>query len=727
VYYIQAQHNDRIRRPDGRESLFIGLELMFDDKFVARHPEVPVSSVADQPWATHGASKTVHWAKQGFYLERWRENGAVKYAIREIHDTALTKPDWLARVRSVCESPFPGERGRVIYAAGFGAWGLWVSNTGWIYRGEFMREAREPFALKPKELTSLGTKQPAAPPVTDGVVELPKSSKDTWFRLAFEVTPPGCQAAAVFDVNDDNMQDIVVAGWHAYHILLGHLDGNRDLHFASDTRHVEPVAADVDRRGGKIAALGLHDLNHDGRLDLYLCRSALGGGTRGADDPLLNFAAGRFKRVDLGIASLGVIRSALFSDFDGDGHFDIYYTCSPYGDRQPNQLHAGTERWDRFGPDIFRETLVNPSACFDEKGRANKGFKGAIIRDLDGDGKPDIVTGAVADTGMVKSQAGWERGLFIFHNVSSPGRIRFEEVANTAVERAHSDGTQYPQMHVYSVIVADMDHDGDLDLFVTGSRSSFAQRSVQDKTPVVRLLRNDSTPGRIQFTDITKEAHLDFMNDDRLLEIYKRDKKHVAPNLAAGAAMDLDNDGHVDFVLVNRTDGGGDVGYASWVFRNDGRGRFRFVDATASGITRVARDLSFGDLNNDGRLDLVFVNGLDTAASNLAMGAKQKTNSVFLNQIWNDHHWIKVNVTGPENPFGIESKVTVFKTGTKEILGYDEVRTDFCYRSKKSPTLHFGLGPETTVDVLVKTRSGAEQWFKNLKANQSHTLTIGKP
>jgi hypothetical protein len=560
-----------------------------------------------------------------------------------------------------------------------------------------------------------------------GVMEFPKSSKDTWFHLAFEITTPGCQAAAVFDVNDDNLQDIVVTGWDAYNLLIGRLDGNRELHFASDTRHVEPVAADVDRRGGKIAALGLHDLNHDGRLDLYLCRSALGGGTRGADDPLLNLGAGRFERADLGIASRGVIRSALFSDFDGDGHFDVYYTCSPYNDQQPNQLYAGAQRWDSFGPDIFRETLVNPSVCFDEKGKAKVAFKGAIIRDLDGDGKPDITAGAVADTGMNKTQAGWERGLFIFHNVSSPGRIRFEEVGNAAVERAHSDGAQYPQMHVYSVIAADIDHDGDLDLFVAGSRSSFAQRSVQDKTPVVRLLRNDSTPGRIKFTDITKEAQLNFMNDDRLLEIYNRDKKHVAPNLAAGAAMDVDNDGHVDFVLVNRTGGEGDVNYASWVFHNDGHGRFKFVNDTTTGITRVARDLSFGDLNDDGRLDLVFVNGLDTAARNLDVGGRQKANSVFLNQIRNDNHWIKLNVTWPANPFGIESKVTVLKAGTKEILGYDEVRTDFCYRSKKSPTLHFGLGQETVVDVAVKTRSGAQQKFANLKANQTHTLTIPQP
>ena len=142
IHYAQTQHNDRIRRPDGRESTCIGLEVMFEDDFIAQHPEVPTSFAPDQHWATGGASKKVHWAKQGFYLERWRENGAVKYTIREVHDTTRTSPDWLARVRSVCESPFESERGRVLYASGFSPWGVKVTNTGWIYRGEFHAEAK---------------------------------------------------------------------------------------------------------------------------------------------------------------------------------------------------------------------------------------------------------------------------------------------------------------------------------------------------------------------------------------------------------------------------------------------------------------------------------------------------------------------------------------------------------------------------------------------------------
>lgn len=101
--------------------------------------------------------------------------------------------------------------------------------------------------------------------------------------------------------------------------------------------------------------------------------------------------------------------------------------------------------------------------------------------------------------------------------------------------------------------------------------------------------------------------------------------------------------------------------------------------------------------------------------------------AIYRNASSDQNHWVQIKVTAPGDPFGLESKVTVFKHGTREILGYDEVRTDFCYRSKKSPTLHFGLGAETAVDVRVRTRTGLERLFESLSADKSHTLKLSEP
>ena len=132
-------------------------------------------------------------------------------------------------------------------------------------------------------------------------------------------------------------------------------------------------------------------------------------------------------------------------------------------------------------------------------------------------------------------------------------------------------------------------------------------------------------------------------------------------------------------------------------------------------MTSNFNDLSYADFDNDGRMDIVFVNG-DPRGGGYA--------AVFRNAVENSNHWVKLQVTWPENKFGLESKVTVFKSGTDELLGYDEVRTDFCYRSKRSPVLHFGLGSVQQVDISVVTRDGRRQRFEGLTADQIHTLEI---
>jgi hypothetical protein len=438
------------------------------------------------------------------------------------------------------------------------------------------------------------------------------------------------------------------------------------------------------------------------------------------------------------------VRAVLFSDFDGDGHFDSYHSVSPYygpgwssGSPFGNELHSGTKRWDRFGPDIIREVLPDPSFWQDEHGRGVKLFKAALIRDLDGDGLPDIVTGAYADIwgGSLRRlqtpedaksdlnkdgipdttwPGSWDRGLFLLRNVSTPGKLRFEDVSHAAVERAYSDGTAYPQMHVYSILAFDLDSDGDLDFLLTGPRNRSAHRSVEDTTPTARLLRNDSTPGHIKFADITKGSGFEFLNER---EVPGYPLRRGVPNLAAGAPIDIDNDQRVDVVFVDRQDSNPGAPLHPWVFRNAGNGRFELIPPETHGLTGNFNDLSYADFDNDGRMDLAFVNGDPRGGGHAA---------IYRNAVSNANHWVKIQVTWPENKVGLESKVTVSRANTSEILGCDEVRTDFCYRSKRSPTLHFGLGSISRVDVLVTTRVGRAKEFKSLPVDTTHVLHMNQ-
>jgi hypothetical protein len=182
-----------------------------------------------------------------------------------------------------------------------------------------------------------------------------------------------------------------------------------------------------------------------------------------------------------------------------------------------------------------------------------------------------------------------------------------------------------------------------------------AHRSLEDNTLIARVLRNESRPGGMRFTDITTSAGLDFLNAKQVPG-YPLTQR--TPNLAACAPIDFDNDGH---------------------------------------------------------LDLVFVHGVPDGSGKAA---------IYRNTSTANSHWLQINVTAPGKPFGLESKVIVFKRGAREVLGYDEVRTDFCYRSKKSPTLRFGLGSVTSVDILVTTRIGQRRTFAGLPADRAHVLNM---
>jgi hypothetical protein len=572
---------------------------------------------------------------------------------------------------------------------------------------------------------------------------------------------PG-EAAAIFDANGDGLQDIVVVnGTQKYFVLLN-----------SKVKRGRPQfrirAWDVGNREDGFhytaKALGLHDFDNDGALDLHLC--VMGKGTartawQPSDAGLLRSGRfcthmsrkdGTFVYEDFGVDGVGSKRSAVFEDFDGDGNFDCFLNTSAYygpwysGSPAPCQLYPGTGR-GHFGPDMIGEMLVSAPANFwaDGEGNGKINFKGAVVRDFDNDGRPDIASCAIADVrgdpfgnkvtpdDGPAYQGDWNRGIFLFRNVSSPGRIRFEDVSNGAIADAYG---RTGQMHGTSVVPADLNNDGRLDLVVTGPRGETAAGSLEHSTDVFRVYRNESTPGEMKFIDATQAAGLGFLNDpgeeklQRLLEGNDVSGYTHRRATATAAAMDVDNDGDVDVVTTGALDNPTNPGNkdsdspsselpfsACWVLLNGGNAQFTLVRPADHGLHVLAKDFTFGDLNNDGRLDIVAVKPDHNASTTGG-------NHIFLNRIANGNHYLKVNVGSESNKLGIGTKVIVYEEGTENIIGYDEVRTDFSYRSKKSTTLHFGLGRAPRVDVKLIGRNGHEAIHRSVAADAEHTFSI---
>jgi hypothetical protein len=228
---------------------------------------------------------------------------------------------------------------------------------------------------------------------------------------------------------------------------------------------------------------GLHGLDGDVDLDLIPA-------TGPADRPqlaLLTAGDGSFEERRSGYAPDLIQRSVLVTDLDGDGAEEAFVSGSSFRDSHGwNQLHVGLPGGG-FGAEnvidevmpapFWHEQVSDPGSPCDGEEWANTWFKGVVVRDFDADGRPDLLLSAYADAGFpdVRCPRFQQefvslrsyRGVFLLRNVSTPGDLRFEDVSATAFDRP-GYGNTLDDHHVYATVPADLDGDGDLDLFSGG-------------------------------------------------------------------------------------------------------------------------------------------------------------------------------------------------------------------------------------------------------------------
>jgi enediyne biosynthesis protein E4 len=175
----------------------------------------------------------------------------------------------------------------------------------------------------------------------------------------------------------------------------------------------------------------------------------------------------------------------------------------------------------------------------------------------------------------------------------------------------------------------------------------------------------------------------------------------------SNGVVDLDNDGWKDMVVArsNVLDNIAQISqhfrYAepNSVFRNLGNGKFEDVSASAgSDFIRPAphRGLAYGDLNNDGRMDVVMT----------ALGAPVK---VFRNITETSNHWILLKLVGTKsNRMGLGAQIRL-TTADGQML-YNEATTSTGYAASSDPRVHFGLGSSRMIkEIEIRWPSGIRQ------------------
>jgi hypothetical protein len=453
----------------------------------------------------------------------------------------------------------------------------------------------------------------------------------------------------------------------------------RELRFADVTE-----AAGLRGEGYSMAA-AVADYDNDGDPDLFV-----GGVKR---QQLFRNAAGRFEDVSAasGLASGEWVVGAGFFDYDNDGWLDLvmvnYTVWAPERDRFCGDSARGIRVYchpKHFPPVALSLYRNRGDGRFDDvsvaSGIARHRGRGMAVAfaDYDQDGLVDFY---VTNDKLPS---------FLFRNL---GDGRFEERALLAGPALPEHGGEISAM---GVDFRDYDNDGLADLHVTALAG--------EGFPLFRNL------GKGQFQDVSYRARL------------------AAAVLArsgwANALVDLDNDGFKDLFTADSHVNDAIDRFESHsyretnaVFRNLGDGRFEdLTDASGLGAApRLAhRGAAFGDLDGDGRVDVVVS----------ALGAPA--------ELWRNEsaggHWLELRLVGSKsNRDGIGAVVKLEQaSGTRWQKQWNHATTAYGYASASAGPLHFGLGPATSVErVEIRWPSGTLQVLEQVPADQ--VLTVLEP
>jgi hypothetical protein len=378
--------------------------------------------------------------------------------------------------------------------------------------------------------------------------------------------------------------------------------------------------------------------------------------------------------------------SAGWFDYDNDGRLDLFVTnyvnwslenepvcktgdivayCSPNSyTGQPNMLFHNNG--DGTFTDVSESSGVGKYV--------GKGM-GVVFADYDGDGFTDVFVSN--DTYR----------NFLFHN---NGNGTFREVGTISGVAYNENGKSIAGM---GADFRDVDNDGRPDIFVVGM--------IGDTFPLYRNRGAD-------FADVTSSWGIGGA---------------TARMTAWGAGIvDFDNDGWKDLFAACSSilDNSEEIEHLpsklpNKVLRNMGGTHFVDVSDSAGAsfvVPQAHRGMAYGDLNNDGRIDIVVT-------------VKDGRPEILRNRSANKNHWLLVKLVGARsNRDGLGARLKATLAGGSAL--YNHATTSTGLSASSDSRIHFGLGAAQKVEKLeIWWPSGIRQTLENVPAD--HILTVHEP
>lgn len=527
-------------------------------------------------------------------------------------------------------------------------------------------------------------------------------------------------------------------------ILFEEIAEKAGLHYITATGNTE----NKNQPQTMVAGIALFDYDGDGYLDVYLVGGAaipsLEKETPAYWNRLFhNNRDGTFTDVTekAGLAGIGYGSGVAVGDYDNDGWPDLFVANV-----------TGNQLFHNNGDGTFTDVTAKAGVGGAKLNGKKMWSVGAGWFDYNNDGLLDL---------FVVNYCVWEVNKDPYCRVKEGVRgfchPKYYAPTHNTLYRNNGDGTftdvseetgiakQFGKG--MSVTFADYDGDGYLDAFVANDTTqNFLFHNLKGKK--FEEVALDAGVGYAPDGIARSGMGADFrdVNNDGLPDIWHTAVEHeefplwinqgkgefqdmtVASGLAKTNDMsgwgngiaDFDNDGWKD-LFVARANVMDNISIQTpsrkylepnTIFRNLGNGKFADVSATAGPDFQVEaahRGVAFGDLDNDGRVDMV-VSVLNGPAE------------IFHNITENGNHWILLKLVGTKsNRMGIGAQIGITTADGKK--QWNEVTTAVGYASSSDPRVHFGLGKNEKIsEIQIRWPSGITQILKDVAADRVLTI-----
>ncbi len=494
--------------------------------------------------------------------------------------------------------------------------------------------------------------------------------------------------------------------------------------------------AGVAGRGAWSTGVAMVDINGDGWLDIYVCNSGSIADDDKQNELFINNQDGTFseKAAIYGIADQGLSTHGVFFDYDGDGDLDLYLLNNSFrAIGSFNQKVNDRPFRDSIGGDkLYRNDGIPASEGGDGLGfkdvSEEAGIYGSVIGfglgvtvgDVNRDGWQDIY---VSNDFFERDYLYLNNGNGTFREVLTE-QMRSISAASMGADMADINNDGYPEIFVTEMLP---EKDKDLKQKTTFEDWNKYQENLrfdyyhQFTRNMLQLNNGDGTFSEIgryagvEATDWSWGALLFDMDGDGKRDIF----------VANGIYQDLTDQDYINFIASQETqrmiitrDG---VDFKrlidsipvrpvpNYAFQNNGNLTFT-NQAPAWGLAQLSHSngSAYGDLDNDGDLDLV-VNNVNMPAFIYLNNSEQFKDSTS--------HYLQFELIGEgKNTAALGTTITLKYNGEMQYVEHMPMRG---FQSSMDYRPHFGLGSVNQVDtVIVDWINGKRTLLTNVPANQ---------